>query len=77
MEETWQLTDEYSTIRSLDLQVLSAQLGGLRGRVTKAVQTTQRDRSDAETPDAPSRNAHSRFLPVEEAWPLTAEYWTT
>jgi hypothetical protein len=29
-----------------------------------------------ETPDAPRPNAHSRFLPVEEALPLTEEYST-
>ncbi len=63
MEEAWPLTDEYSMIRSFDLQVRSAQLGVLRGRVTKAIRITQRDQSDAETPDAPRPN-YTQHQPI-------------
>jgi hypothetical protein len=43
-EETWPLIDEYSTIRSLDLQVLSNQFKDLLGSATKSIRTTQQSK---------------------------------
>jgi hypothetical protein len=73
-EETWPLADEYSMIRYLDLQGLSAQLGGLPGRATKSIRKIQRDQSEDRdarclTPKshmAPTHLLHSARDPAEQ-----------